>query len=340
MPTDGRCDGVHLHALPTATDGRHLRLALRLVTALAVVGGVALLVPRLGEVGDALALIRHGAVGWIAVAVLGAVAMHVAYVALFRAVLGPDRDRIGVGASATIAFAGLAANRVVSAGGAGGVALTAWALRRRGLRPARIADLSVVTVVVTYAPYVAAVAACGLGLALSGVGPEALTLWPGAFATALLLAVGLLVVEGAGLEARRGRLARAGASLRRGALALDVRGAALPAALAFWGAQVLVLWAAFGVLGVQAPALAVLVLAFFLGMLGNLLPAPGGVGGVEGGMVAALVGLGVAAAPALAAVVLYRLVTNWLPLLPCLVASARLSRALRPGAPPAGRAAA
>ena len=52
----------------------------------------------------------------------------------------------------------------------------------------------------------------------------------------------------------------------------------------------------------SAPPLAVLIQAFFVGMLGNLLPMPGGVGGVEGGMIGALAAFGVDAGQAVVAV--------------------------------------
>ena len=66
----------------------------------------------------------------------------------------------------------------------------------------------------------------------------------------------------------------------------------LAGAILFWACQVGVLWASFHAFG-DAPPLAVLTQAFFVGMFGNLLPMPGGVGGVEGGMIAALAAFGV-----------------------------------------------
>jgi len=51
-----------------------------------------------------------------------------------------------------------------------------------------------------------------------------------------------------------------------------------------------------------------------------LIPTPGGVGAVETALVAALVGLGVPAAPALAAVLVFRLVSYLLGLVPGAVA--------------------
>jgi len=51
-------------------------------------------------------------------------------------------------------------------------------------------------------------------------------------------------------------------------------------------------------------------MGYFVGMLGNLLPLPGGVGGVEGGMVGTFVAFGEPAGPALVAVLAYRLVAD------------------------------
>jgi uncharacterized protein (TIRG00374 family) len=100
---------------------------------------------------------------------------------------------------------------------------------------------------------------------------------------------------------------------------------ALLGAVLFWAFQVAVLWAAFRAFG-EAPPLAVLIQAFFVGMFGNLLPLPGGVGGVEGGLIAAFVAFGVDFEQALVAVLVYRAVTFWLPMIPGVVAYFQLRR--------------
>ena len=105
------------------------------------------------------------------------------------------------------------------------------------------------------------------------------------------------------MERRGGRFARiaqqlanvpasASAGMRDALAHLRSRDPALAGAVLFWAFQILVLWAAFKAFG-DAPPAAVLVQAFFVGMLGNLLPMPGGVGGVEGGMIASFVAFGV-----------------------------------------------
>jgi hypothetical protein len=62
---------------------------------------------------------------------------------------------------------------------------------------------------------------------------------------------------------------------------------ALLGALGWWAFDIAVLWACFHAFG-EPPPVAVFVMAYFTGMLANLLPLPGGVGYVEGGMIAAL----------------------------------------------------
>jgi uncharacterized membrane protein YbhN (UPF0104 family) len=52
---------------------------------------------------------------------------------------------------------------------------------------------------------------------------------------------------------------------------------------------------------------------------GAITPVPGGLGGVEAGLVAALLSVGVPAAPALAVALLYRLVSYWLPIIPGII---------------------
>jgi uncharacterized protein (TIRG00374 family) len=89
----------------------------------------------------------------------------------------------------------------------------------------------------------------------------------------------------------------------------------LAGALLWWAGDVAVLWACFEAFG-ESPALAVVVMAYFIGMLANTLPLPGGIGGVDGGMVAALVAFGADPALAVVAVLAYRGFAFWLPIVP------------------------
>jgi len=58
------------------------------------------------------------------------------------------------------------------------------------------------------------------------------------------------------------------------------------------------------------------VMGYFVGTLGSLLPLPGGIGGVEGGMIGAFAAFGAPAGRAVIAVLAYRAISFWLPTLP------------------------
>jgi uncharacterized protein (TIRG00374 family) len=93
----------------------------------------------------------------------------------------------------------------------------------------------------------------------------------------------------------------------------------------WWAFDVAVLWASFRAFGAPPPV-AVVVLAYFVGTLGNLLPLPGGVGGVDGGIIAVLLGFGVAPGLAVLAVLTHRVFAFWLPTVPGGIAYVQLRR--------------
>jgi hypothetical protein len=93
----------------------------------------------------------------------------------------------------------------------------------------------------------------------------------------------------------------------------------------WWAFDIAVLWACFRAFG-AAPPIAVVVVAYFVGTLANTLPLPGGIGGVEGGIIGTLVAFGVDPALALIAVLAYRAFAFWLPIIPGAVAFFTLRR--------------
>lgn len=113
--------------------------------------------------------------------------------------------------------------------------------------------------------------------------------------------------------ASAGRLRSAAAVLGAGvrdALALVRSGdPRLLGAIAWWAFDAAVLWAMLNAFGAP-PALAVLVLAYFVGQVGNTIPIPGA---VSGGVVGVLLAFGVEADLAFTSVLAYRAVAIWLP---------------------------
>jgi uncharacterized membrane protein YbhN (UPF0104 family) len=200
--------------------------------------------------------------------------------------------------------------------------------------------------VLVYGVFMLALIAGGLGLRLgllAGPAPFALTVVPAAFAGCLVaLALGLAALP-ADLERRirrsEGRLGvptgvRSALAVAPAMVAEGVRGAlalvrrrpiSIVGALAWWGFDMAVLWAAFEAFG-EAPSFGVIVVSYFVGMLANVLPVPGGIGGVEGGMIGALIAFGVAPGLAIVAVLSYRAIAFWLPTIPGAIAYLSLRR--------------
>jgi uncharacterized membrane protein YbhN (UPF0104 family) len=306
------------------------RRRLLVVAASAVVllaSGVAV-AHALGDLPEVWRRLREGDPAWLALALAFEVLSFLGYAVLFQAVAVRRDSRIGLGASAEIALAGHAATRLFAAAGAGGVALTAWALRRSGMTRTEVAERMVTFIVLLYGVYMAALALGGAGLAtglLPGGGPDAVTLAP-----ALLGAVTIAVVLASqrlrpGAGRIRAVLLPVGAGVRDARTLLASGNPAVLGAIGWWAANIAVLWASFSAFG-EAPPVGVLVVGFFVGMLANTLPLPGGVGGVDGGMVGAFVAFGVNPALALVAVLAYRGFAFWLPIAPGAVAYVRLRR--------------
>jgi uncharacterized protein (TIRG00374 family) len=99
-------------------------------------------------------------------------------------------------------------------------------------------------------------------------------------------------------------------------------------AVAYWGFDIAVLGVCFHAFGANVPV-AVLIVGYFLGTLGSLLPLPAGIGGVEGGMIGAFVAFGVPAGTAIVAVLAYRAISFWLPTLPGIVGYIALRSTVR-----------
>ena len=120
----------------------------------------------------------------------------------------------------------------------------------------------------------------------------------------------------------------------RPAWLLVALGLKLGSVLAYMALDVAALGAAFHVFG-AAPSTGVLVLAYTVGQLGGLLPIPGGIGGVDGGLIAALVIYGTSAADATAAVLAYRTVQLGVPAIVGTVGFVRLQPTLARSSDPA-----
>jgi putative heme transporter len=302
--------------------------------------------PKLSGVGTTVHRIERGNGWWIAIGVLLELLSFAGYVALFRAVFVRGHGRIGWPESYEITMAGLVATRLFAAAGAGGIALTAWALRRSGMEPRLVACRMVAFTVLLYVVYAGSLLIDGIGLGTGlfpGGGSFAITFVPAIVAALLLGLAGAVAALPGDFERRlegrasgSGRTARwlarvatipalASSGVRTAIDLIRRREPGLLGAIAWWGFDISVLWAMFHAFG-SPPPFTVIWMAYFVGTLGNLLPLPGGLGGVEGGMIGVFAAFGVDFNLSVLAVLTYRGISFWLPTLPGAIAYFQLRR--------------
>jgi uncharacterized membrane protein YbhN (UPF0104 family) len=285
------------------------------VVALAAIAAAFLAIPALAHVPARLVT---ACAKWIAVAAALELLSMLGFVLVFALVFGRRlgwRQRIGAGLRA------LGAITVLPAGGLVGPVVAA---RTAEAQPAPLPALTQSTVALTILT-----TAPGL-LVLGGLGFALWLGWPpGPHNTLLTLpaaGVAVAIVAGAWLlgrpfrpqgtsgheqprSQRRPYLIATATTCRDGAVQarrfVADRNWKLAGAVGYYAFDNAVLWAAFQAYG-RGPAISVIVMGYLVGSLGALLPLPAGIGGVEGGLIGALVLFGAPAAPAAGAVLLYR----------------------------------
>ena len=299
------------------------RGAIRLGGLVAVGVIVVTLVPGLGDLRERFA---HARPAWIVVGCVLEVLSVLAYVPAFRAVFS---KRMPWSTSYQIAVAEEGAGALFPLGGAGGLALGAWALRRIGMPAAEIAHKTVAFFLLTSALPVGLVVLLGTGVAsgvLPGGGSIALSAVPAAVSLAAILAtlaLGRFARRAAVQLSRRPQDSR----LRRAAPALAATADGVEEALrhlrrhdpllliglfGFLVFDIIAFWVSFRAVGLSPP-IAVIGLGYLIGQLGSWLPIPGGIGGVELGMAGVLILFGLPAVPTTAAVLLFRVIELWIP---------------------------
>lgn len=328
------------------------RIIASIVFVVAVVAFLYFGLPRLVRnqhhegLADSFEHLRAGNGWWLAAAGALEILSFCGYITLFRAVFVHRTSRIGWNVSYQITMAGLAATRLFAAAGAGGIALTAWALRRSGMERRLVASRMIAFNVLLYVVYMGVLLIDGVGL-YSGVWPGrhpfAITIVPAVFGLSVIIIfvcasllprdVDRLVSSrskgqgrSAGVARRLAAVPSAAATGIRTAFALVRSGdPGLLGAVAWWGFDIATLWACFHAFGYSPPK-GVIVMAYFVGWIANTLPLPGGIGGVEGGLIGAFTAFGVNLQGAVVAVLAYRAFSFWLPTIPGAIAYFQLRR--------------
>ena len=304
--------------------------------AVSIVAFLYLVLPKLAGVSEDVKRIEKGDKWWVAIGVAFEVVSFGGYVVLFRTVFARGVTQISWRVSYQITMAGLVATRLFAAGGAGGIALTAWALRRSGMAPRLVACRMVAFMVLLYAVYAGSLLIVGVGLATGafpGGGSFAITVVPAIAGFVLFVVTGAIALLPKDVERRLhgwatgpSRVAHlftktvaapalAASGVRTAMDLIRERKPGLLGAIVWWTFDILVLWAMFHAFGTPPP-LSVIWMCYFVGTLANLLPLPGGLGGVEGGMIGAFAAFGVSFDLAVLAVLSYRAISFWLPTIP------------------------
>jgi uncharacterized protein (TIRG00374 family) len=282
---------------------------------------------------------------WLLLGVGLKVLSGLGYIAVFRMVFC---RRMTWRVSYQIGMSELGANALFPTGGAGGLALGAWALKRGGMPGAEIARRTAAFFLLTSVANVVAVVVIGVGLAvrvLPGETNLALTALPAAIA-ALSIVVAVLAGRAAPRLHRRLDRSAQGESSRlyrftlktlvaiadgvNEALALlrEANPWLIGGIVAYLVFDVMILWATFRAFG-AAPPLAIVWMGYLIGELGGLIPVPGGIGGVDAGLVGTFVLYNVSITSAASAVLAYRTIALWVPAILGSLAFVALRRTLR-----------
>ncbi|HKN95324.1 MAG TPA: lysylphosphatidylglycerol synthase transmembrane domain-containing protein [Thermoleophilaceae bacterium] len=342
---------VEIEQAGTRLLGDKRRILSVLAAFLLLIVGIYVLLPKVVGVGGSLKRLSDPSWPWIVVAIGFNAFSFFAYAALFRGILaGTDEDetfyrRIDYKTSLNITMAGLAASTLFSAAGAGGIALTYWALRKAGMERRRSACRMVAFLVLLYTVYAVALIVFGVLLrtgVFNGEAPLGGTIVPAGLAAAAFLVMGLVALIPTDLERRIAkyqskrwvrRVASGPATVATGVrTALDYlghprRGAnAIAGAVGYWVGMVGILWACFHAYGGGVP-FGVVVMGFFVGMVANLAPSPAaGVGTLDAGLIGAFLLFDIPVDTVFPAVLTFRLVGFWLPIIPGLACYLGLRR--------------
>ena len=284
----------------------------------ALAGAFYFLLPQIAQVSSSWHALQHVTWAWLPV-IIGLSALT--YVASAMALIGAVPGHVPFGPAVLTQGASSFINRV-SPANVGGMALNARFLQKSGTStPASVAAVGVNSL----AGAVMHVVLIVVFFALAGHDLTQAFKLPSGSKILLALAV-IIAVIGLVLATRPGRRwtrkqlipgARSAAGSLRQAAASPVK-----LGLLFGGSALITLAYIAGLAAsVQAfgggPGLIVLGAVYLAAAaLAAAAPTPGGLGAIEAALVAGLTGVGMQAGPAVSAVLLYRLATYWLPVLP------------------------
>ncbi|GAA2021793.1 hypothetical protein GCM10009839_18670 [Catenulispora yoronensis] len=269
---------------------------------------------------------------WVGGAVL---ASATTYVAAALNLIGCVKERLpfrtAVGAQVAAAFAGL-----VAPGAVGGLAVNTRYLQRAGIPVARAVTSVGVSQVIAFACYLLLLL---LFSAFAGSrqkeGGSLSAVTPSATVTGVIVVLAVLCVLIAAVPRLRMMVMKRVRPLITDVWPEVLQVARSPrklvqavgGALALPLAASVCLWASVNAVSGSDVGLAAMGVAYLVAKaLGSLVPTPGGIGGIEAALTAGLTAAGIPSAVAATAVIVFRLLTWWLPVIPGWFAFTTLQR--------------
>jgi uncharacterized membrane protein YbhN (UPF0104 family) len=290
-----------------------------------LVGALVFAVPGLRDVADRLSDID---MGWLGLATALEIGSCAGYALAFRMIF----YRVPALLAVRVALSEMAFGAVLPAGGAGGIALGAWVAKAKGGSLRRFMERSAVLFLLTSGINAATLALAGWLVAFGVLHAPNHVLSGGIPAVAGTLVLAFFwsvpaLARWLAAARREGRIVRWLCTTARVVedTKEEVRHAdwQVVGAVAYLWCSVAALWVCFRAFG-EAMPVGALTLAFLIGYLGNIVPVPGGIGALDGGLTAALVLYGADPATAAAAVLVYHALVLWIPTLLGTIAFLRL----------------
>ena len=299
-----------------------LRRLIGLGVAAIAASSLLLAVPALNKALTAIGRMRPV---WIAAAVGLEIASCASFVVVFRAFF----ERVPGRLARRVAWTESGSGALLPGGGVTGYALGGVLLHDAGMDRRRIVILSGGLFWLTSFVNALAVALGTLLLVTgAGHGPHdflrlGLPLIAAATAVAVVLSLALRA-----RSATRAWQTALGEGVEQAGRSVRHPSWRLLGALGYLGFDIAVLWTTFHAVG-ATPSVGALMLGYLVGYLGTLIPVPGGIGVLEGGLAGALVLYGTPATTTIAAVLVYHAIAFWVPSLGGLFAYFDLRRPLR-----------
>jgi len=332
---------------PASDRGVHIKKTLRHIIVFAViVAALYLLLPRIVDTEQTLEYLSDASYALLVLAIVLEATALLGYANLFRYILRVLDIRLRLHEVLAITLSSLAVSHVLSAGGVGGWIVTYNSLLKRriphGLIFVAISAQQFFNYIVLWfffalamvylvlvrggqsiAGYVVGIVLIGLILWLTLYGvylynhPTRMRLRVAQIAHLVNRVVRRQVVEESHID---GWLDNLFVGMRRMTSHRGSFRTTLLFACGFWFFDLLCLWTTFAAFGYTIGLGHLLVGYVVAYSIGTLAPTPGGLGAVEGLMIALYVSFGVPSAVAVAVVLIYRIINFWLPIPPGFIA--------------------